>query len=57
MFKYTLAKWIKELLKEEDNIPKYIVICPCNTEVEVEEHSVGECPNCGRGIDDRGVIY
>ena len=41
----------------ENDIPKYTVVCVCNTEVEVEEHSVGECPNCHRGIDDRGVIY
>ena len=57
MFKYILAKWVKELLKEEDNIPKFTVTCICNTLVEVEENSVGECPNCHRGIDDRGVIY
>ena len=38
------------------NIPIYKVLCICNTEVEVEEHSVGECPNCHRGIDDRGVM-
>jgi len=47
----------KEITREEANkINIFAVICACNTEVEVEEHSVTECFNCGRAIDDRGVI-
>jgi len=34
----------------------YTVICLCNTELEVEENSIVECFNCGRSIDDRGVM-
>lgn len=38
------------------NIPIYKVLCICNTEIEVEENSVAECPNCHKEIDDKGVI-
>lgn len=39
-----------------NGIPTYIVTCICNTDVEVVEHCIGECPNCHRGIDDKGVM-
>lgn len=35
----------------------WTVVCTnCQTEVEVEEGTVGECGNCGVEIDDRGNI-
>jgi ribosomal protein L37AE/L43A len=47
----------KEITRDEaDKINVFTVICVCNTEIEIEENSVAECFNCGRSIDDRGVI-
>jgi hypothetical protein len=32
------------------------IVCPCETALEVEDHGTVVCENCGRQLDDRGVI-
>ena len=32
------------------------VICICQTELEIEDGKIMECPNCGRAYDDRGCL-
>jgi hypothetical protein len=34
----------------------FTVLCPCQTEVEIEDGTTKECPNCGIELDDKGNI-
>ena len=35
---------------------KFIIVCICNMELEVEDIGTVECPDCHRVYDDRGVL-
>jgi DNA polymerase-3 subunit beta len=42
---------------EEPAAPALLtVVCTCETSLEVEEGTDATCPNCGRVLDDRGIV-
>ena len=40
---------------DEEKIIYFTVVCPCQTELEIDEGTIKTCPNCGREIDDKGL--